>query len=100
MTRLPLAVIAATAAWFIWASEAAQAAGCGERAEIIAQLDDKYGETKRGIGLSGEVIFGIWASDATGTWTILRSTPDGVACAIAFGYDWTEFEPMLAGEVL
>ena len=100
MTRLPLAIIAATAVGFIWASEAAQAAGCGARVKVTAQLDEKYGESKRGIGLSGEVIFEIWASDATGTWTILRSTPDGVACAIAFGDDWTEFEPMLAGEAL
>ena len=100
--RRPLAVFAAIAAWFIWASEAAQAAGCDRREEVISELDEIYGETKRGVGLSldGQMVFEIWASDAKGTWTILRTTPDGVACPIAVGENWREFEPVLAGEAL
>lgn len=98
--RLSLATLAAITAALIWASEAAQAATCEVRSEIIAELDADYGETPRGIGMSGQAVVEIWASVTTGTWTILRTTPDGVACALATGEGWTEFGPVLVGDAL
>ena len=78
---------------------AAQAASCDDRDNITAKLDKKYGETQRGMGLSGQTsIFEVWASEATGTWTILETTPNGMTCVVAVGDNWIDSEPVQAGD--
>ncbi len=112
--RLPLAVMAAmliAAMWFASAAQAgapmasptptprpdAQAAQpaqtvCFARDSVVAKLVKRYGEARRGGGLGGLggplAFFEIWASDVTGSWTILKTTPDGLACIIAVGNGW------------
>ena len=74
---------------------------CGTRDSIVAKLGDKYGEVRRGGGLAGPTaIFEIWASEATGTWTILKTTPNGLTCIMAVGDGWHDDpgEPTLAGD--
>ncbi|MDH3668314.1 MAG: hypothetical protein OEN23_15410 [Paracoccaceae bacterium] len=62
---------------------------CGQRDAVVAKLGEKYGEVRRGGGLTGSTaIFEVWASDATGTWTILKTTPDGLSCVMAVGDGW------------
>lgn len=62
---------------------------CGRRAEVVDRLHVKYGETRRGYGLQrGEAVVEVYASDATGTWTIIVSMPDGLACLVAAGENW------------
>ena len=62
---------------------------CGERGQIISRLEGKYGETQRGYGLQrGEAVVEVYASEATGTWTILLSMPNGLACLMAAGENW------------
>ncbi len=62
---------------------------CGTRDSVVAKLGDKYGEVRRGGGLAGPTaIFEIWASEATGSWTILKTTPNGLTCIIAVGDGW------------
>jgi hypothetical protein len=64
---------------------------CGTRDSMVAKLGDKYGEVRRGGGLTGSTaIFEIWASEATGTWTILKTSPDGMACVMAAGDVWQD----------
>ena len=64
---------------------------CGERDAVIAKLGDKYGEVRRGGGLTGSTaIFEVWASESTGTWTILKTTPDGLSCVMAVGEGWQD----------
>ncbi len=64
---------------------------CGTRDSVVESLGDKYGETLRGGGMSGPgAIFELWASEATGTWTILKTTPDGQTCAMAVGDNWQD----------
>jgi len=64
---------------------------CGERAGVIAKLDRKYGEVRHGGGLAGpRVIFEIWVSCKTSTWTILRTTSNGWTCVIATGENWQD----------
>jgi hypothetical protein len=73
---------------------------CGTRDAVVAKLGDKYGEVRLGGGLAGPTaIFEIWASEATGTWTILKTTPNGLACIMAVGDDWQDDagEPIPAG---
>ncbi len=62
---------------------------CGTRDSVIAKLGDKYGEVRRGGGLAGPTaIFEIWASEATGSWTILKTMPNGLTCVMAVGEGW------------
>ncbi len=70
---------------------------CGTRDAVVAKLGDKYGEVRRGGGLSGPTaIYEIWASEATGTWTILKTTPDGLTCVMAVGDGWQDDTGALA----
>ena len=64
---------------------------CGERTAIIAKLGKDYGEVRRGGGLAGSsAVFELWASKATGTWTILRTGTDGMSCVMAVGDGWQD----------
>jgi len=64
---------------------------CGTRDAVVAKLGEKYGEVRRGGGLAGPTaIFEIWASEATGTWTILMTTPNGLTCVMAVGDAWQD----------
>jgi hypothetical protein len=65
---------------------------CGQRTEIVRQLSEKYGETRRSVGVSGgQRIVEVYASDETGSWTILITSPYGTACLVAAG---EAFEPV------
>ncbi len=71
--------------------EAQAQMACGTRDSVITKLGEKYGEVRRGGGLAGQTaIFEIWASEATGTWTILKTAPDGMACIMAVGDGWQD----------
>ncbi len=62
---------------------------CGTRDSVVEKLGEKYGEVRRGGGLAGpSAIFEVWASEETGTWTILKTTPNGLTCVMAVGDDW------------
>ena len=59
---------------------------CGIRASVVERLAATYGETRRSIGLaSGNAVIELFASDATGTWTITATLPDGRTCLMASG---------------
>ena len=65
---------------------AQQVMQCGERKVIVAALADKFGETRRSVGLQqGRGLIEVYASDKTGTWTILVTSPAGRSCLIAAG---------------
>ncbi len=91
--RKPLFILAATvfAALMIAIATQAQAQfACAPRDSIIEKLK-MYGETRHGGGLAGSTaIFEIWVSEATGTWTILTTTPDGETCVMAVGDSWQD----------
>jgi len=66
---------------------------CLARPEMLARLAAQYGETRRAIGLAGPTqLVELFASDATGSWTITVTTPSGEACMIAAG---DHFEPLV-----
>jgi hypothetical protein len=67
----------------------AQTMPCGARADIIERLGEKYGETRRGGGLAGPTaVIELYASDKTGSWTILRTGTNGLSCVMAVGEGW------------
>ncbi len=68
---------------------------CGDRDAMVEQLSRSYGEARKGAGLAGQAaLFEIWASNAIGSWTILKTTPNGIACVIAVGENWRDDAPV------
>ena len=64
----------------------AQSGNCAPRAVVLEQLADRFGETRRSIGLGsqGQVVE-VFASDASGSWTITVTLPSGITCLVASG---------------
>lgn len=73
-----------------------QTPSCGEREKVTTALADKYGETRRAIGLArNNTIMEIYASNKTGTWTILVTLPNGKSCLIASGSSFEALDEVL-----
>lgn len=67
----------------------AQSQTCAKRTQVVERLSEKYGETLQSVGMhSNNGLLEVYASEATGTWTILVTTPDGTSCLIAAGQMW------------
>ncbi len=59
---------------------------CGPRAAVVAQLAQKYAETRRSIGVAANnTVMEVYAAADTGTWTITVTTPQGMTCLVASG---------------
>jgi len=53
---------------------------------VVNTLAQKYGETRRSIGLAANnTVMELYASAETGSWTIAVTTPDGMTCLMASG---------------
>ncbi len=62
---------------------------CDTRETVIALLADRYNETRRAIGIAGQsAVMELFASDATGTWSITMTLPDGRMCLMASGANY------------
>lgn len=84
MKRTAIAALLALAC-----SPAAAQGSCLPRADALAQLAEKYGETPYEIGLAADgAVLELIASEEGRTWTILRTTPDGRTCTVAAGEAW------------
>jgi hypothetical protein len=71
------------------AAEAEGRAACADRTLVVERLAERYGETLQSMGLhQNQNVLEVYASDETGTWTILVTRPDGKACLIAAGQMW------------
>lgn len=77
----------------------AAAQQCHPRDEMIQLLKSgKYEEVHRGRGLhrAGHVIE-LWTGP-NGTWSILRTNPDGTSCLLAYGQQWIDLADAPAGQ--
>ncbi len=67
----------------------AHAESCGARDVMVERLKNTYKEELAGGGLhEGRSVVEIWASDVTGSFTVLSTDASGEACIIATGTDW------------
>jgi len=81
--------VAATLAAATPVAEAETRRACAERTAVVSRLAEKYGETLQSMGLHrNNGVVEVYASDETGTWTILVTRPDGTACLLAAGQMW------------
>ena len=67
-----------------------QAATCGPRAQVVAGLQQRFGEWRRWVALArnGRAVFELFAAHDTGTWTFLVTLPDGQSCLLAAGREF------------
>jgi hypothetical protein len=80
---------AAVALGLALATPMAEAQTCADRAQVVSRLEERYGETLQSMGLNqNSTVLEVYASEETGTWTILVSRADGTACLIAAGQMW------------
>ncbi len=67
----------------------AQGASCADREMIVDRLETKYGESRQSAGLNqNNGMVEVFASNETGTWTILVTMPNGMSCLMAAGKAW------------
>lgn len=73
----------------ILATQSAFAApNCGPREVVVAQLADRFDESRRGLGMAGTAaLVEMFVSDS-GSWTITVTTPNGQTCLLASGQEW------------
>jgi hypothetical protein len=65
---------------------------CGPRDSVTALLAERYGETRRAVGIAGETaVMELFAANDSGTWTITMTLPDGQMCLMASG---SGYEPV------
>lgn len=64
---------------------------CGKRDTVLSRLAEKFGETRRSLGLgANNGIVEIFASEDTGSWTITVTMPDGRMCLVASGQSYED----------
>ncbi|MEQ6202334.1 hypothetical protein ABMC88_04700 [Sulfitobacter sp. HNIBRBA2951] len=98
MTRtakiLHLAALTAAAAMFIASTSQASAQGtrnCGPRDTVVERLATGYGETRQSVGIgSNNAMVEVFASDETGSWTILVTQATGLSCLVASGQSYEQ----------
>lgn len=77
---------------------AAENVECGNHSEIVTQLQNRYNESRHGMGIaSNDSVLEIFASEASGTFSVLITLPSGQTCLIASGNDYQSLaEPLPA----
>ena len=76
-------------------------ANCGARAQVIERLQQKYGETRRSVGLAANNgVVETYASTDSGSWTIVITLPNGMTCLVAAGeaFEAVEDGPIKSGQ--
>ncbi|AYE87421.1 hypothetical protein [Sulfitobacter sp. D7] len=67
----------------------AQALACAPRAALAAQLETDYGEILSARGLQNpDALLEVFASQKSGSFTMLISRPDGISCILSTGTHW------------
>jgi hypothetical protein len=79
--------------------EAVQELPCSGYEQIRSELDQHYAEAPVSIGLqSNGHLLQLFASAGRATWTIVSLSPDGQACVVAAGSDWSSVQPAAGSE--
>lgn len=65
---------------------------CDVRKSLLAKLDTSYDEQPVAIGVASTGNVVELLVSANGTWTILVTRPNGIACVAAVGEDWQALE--------
>jgi len=100
MSQMMMALSLGFAAVILATQIAHSAPQCAVHAVVVETLAQSYGETRRSQGIAANnTLMELFASDATGTWTLTVTTPDGTTCLVASGegYDAVAARPIPKG---
>ena len=79
----------------LFASTAADAAVCMQHKTLVSYLTERFDETPRALGLvASRNVMEVYVSEK-GTWTIVMTTAQGIACIVAAGDTWEEVKVAL-----
>ncbi|MEM8774821.1 MAG: hypothetical protein AAGF53_07285 [Pseudomonadota bacterium] len=85
-------VVLTGAALALCLASPAIAANCAPRDLVVDRLAERYGESRQSMGLgSNNSVVEVFASEETGTWTIVVTSVNGMTCLVASGQ---AFEPV------
>jgi hypothetical protein len=66
-------------------------ANCAPHAVVMERLADGFGESRQSIGMTGDgAVVEVFASIATGSWTITVTQPGGPTCLVASGWHFED----------
>lgn len=86
--KRPLALLCVGA--FCLASLPSHAAVCMKHKTLVGYLSAKFNEQPKAVGLVASAgLMEVYVS-AEGTWTIVMTTPQGIACIVAAGDTWED----------
>ena len=92
MTQQMFALSLGLAGMLAAAQIAHSAPQCDSRETVTTLLANRYGETRRALGIAdGSAVIELYAADTTGTWSITMTLPDGRMCLMASG---SNYEPV------
>lgn len=77
----------------ISASAAAQLCMDSDKAEAKLKRDFQEEQAGWGVDQRGHVIYRLFVNPYTGSWTIVRTWPNGQTCMVLGGRDWTWAPP-------
>lgn len=85
MTCRPALLLPALFLMDLLTASPAAALQCGQRDAVTITLAERYGESRRAIGLAQNgVVMELYAAPS-GSWTITITRPDGMTCLVAAG---------------
>ena len=71
---------------------------CFPYKDVARQLAGSYAEAPASLGIqSNGNLLQVFTSADTGSWTIVSTTPDGLACVLAAGERWESLPPPKGG---
>lgn len=74
-----------------------QQLACGDRDEVLTQLNSKFQETPAAFGTTSNGMILEVTTSESGSFTILMSFPGGRSCLIAGGQNWELWKAKLPG---
>lgn len=67
---------------------------CADRTTVLEHLTKTYGETRQSVGLAANnAVVETFASDETGTWSIIVTMTNGQTCLVAAGVAYETIKP-------
>jgi hypothetical protein len=74
---------------------------CGEQAHVASYLRDTFEEVPVSLGLQADGrIIQIFATETTGSWTMVSTTVNGTSCIVAMGEAWQALPSGPLAEIL
>lgn len=74
----------------------AQPRNCAPRAMVLDRLAQSYGESRQSAGLGGDnLLEELFASQESGSWTIIATSPNGLTCLVASGQSFQALQTTL-----